>query len=255
MDGLHNRCNTRNAPIPEIGANKKRARRCAFRSKLKNLLLCFTLLYSVLLSPAQSKREYTFENGQLTNVIEANDSCELGIPGATVGNQYGAYAFPVVCPGSPVLSPLSNQPWLTINGVSGAFVLYSVTENLGAERNGIIIVAGKVFQVLQEGSSVLSCQQTCQTEYSSCGNVNHVQPDTCHNYCMTLTLQNSSCSPANNACVSAMLACGMDIECRQEVTISCGSTDSCILGFFYCTLQCVPNYCSFKYNQCNDGCL
>jgi len=154
----------------------------------------------------------------------------------------------------PVLSPLSNQPWLTINGVNGPYVHYSVTENVGSERSGIIIVGGKVFQVFQGGGNVLSCQQTCEDEYYSCGNGNYPQPDTCENLCMTLTLQNSACSPANNACISAILACGMDIDCRQEVTITCVSTDPCMLGFILNAAQCVQNFCLFKYNKCNAGC-
>jgi len=57
---------------------QKKARLCVFISKLKNVFIGFILLaYVALLSPAQSKREFTFENGQLAHVMEANGSCEL----------------------------------------------------------------------------------------------------------------------------------------------------------------------------------
>ena len=68
---------------------QKKARRCVFISKLKNIAIGFTLLaYVALLSPAQSQREFTFENGQLAHVMEANDSCELAFPSATVGRKH-----------------------------------------------------------------------------------------------------------------------------------------------------------------------
>jgi len=76
---------------------QKKARLCAFILKLKNIVICFILLaYVALLSPAQSQREFTFENGQLAHVMEANGSCELAFPSATVEMQAGAYNFPIL---------------------------------------------------------------------------------------------------------------------------------------------------------------
>jgi len=75
---------------------QKNACLCAL-SKLKKIALCSILLaYVALLSPAQSQREFTFENGQLAHVMEANDSCELAIPAAMLGMQAGAYNFPIL---------------------------------------------------------------------------------------------------------------------------------------------------------------
>lgn len=78
--------------------------------------------------------------------------------GASVPPDAGTYSLPVVLPSTANLTgpfaPTTNQPWLSIAGITNGVVYYSVSANTNAARTGNILMLGKTIPVLQQGASL-----------------------------------------------------------------------------------------------------
>ena len=195
-------------PVIENGIIQQKRRSSVFRSTRKRLFLCFILfLYAAMLLPAQSRRDYIFENGQLIGVKETDNICELLISEQTVSSAAATYTFNVSCINNTPVNPVSDQWWLTVNGISNGQVSYSVAHNADSTRSGTITVAGKTFNVTQQSCGSLAYRQYCENQYADCsGSPQHAA---CGEYCLAQIIpQNPMCHPANNACISMIIDCG-----------------------------------------------
>ena len=209
------------------GDKPKFARFFVTRPTRKKLLFFCVLFLSASTSlSAQSKREYVFENGRLTEVKENDNTCTLSPTNNNIAGTSGTYSFNVLCSGNQSWTAMSNQSWISVvtgSGSGSGQVSYTVTSNSGTLRSGTITVAGKIYTVSQQQNRAV-CIQNCDNAAAVC------EPySMCLNNCVTgIMPKYPECHPAINSCMAMFFACGTDSACKTNVIGICGTTDACL---------------------------